>query len=572
MARSCFSGGNISYPKLKTRHEKNRPIDNIRDDGATRGLIKKNTYHNNTHIESCSDMSLGSPSNSLTRNGGGGGGGISIRSGHQLYSLSDPKYITPKAPVGLIQRKTSIDIVIKNAAKSPGVGDYDYGRSYQSNVASGSSRYRPKTTTSSHSSNVSISTNSVFSTNTSSSRISTPSSISNRWASIENQLKESSLTPGPGSYHNRLSRQGFEEGGRPSSVHMENRTGIKSEIEQVIERESKLPGPLDYQSHEFYYDHLMKASSINYSPAITQSSNDPHTSPKKRRNKQGLLIAETYQFYGNTSNGDTCDSGNLGGSSLVSIGSRSLSPPPSRGKGFSMARKASTDLDMQLMRSKEMPGPADYYSVDKTKPRGGWVDKTNISHMNALLEQAKQTPGPGHYHTPSVIDKTQKQYSSPSTTLDDSFRLNTPTERIKHKGCCGFDDKDLVAMSPIRIKRSGGGGLPGGKFNMSNPKSDIDMKISVAAATPGAGEYNPNSPSKYDSIYKDRIPSSPSKLQPYSHPFDNEPTSASSRVSYGKEPKSASSSQRGASNAFPSVNNRSGNTTPKSPKSASSFR
>jgi hypothetical protein len=87
------------------------------------------------------------------------------------------------------------------------------------------------------------------------------------------------------------------------------------------------------------------------------------------------------------------------------------------------------------------------------------------------------------------------------------------------------------------------GGIPGGKFNMSNPKSEIEILMCVAAATPGAGEYNPKSPTKYDSNYKDRVPSSPSKFQQMHPFFEVEPHSG--KIVH-REPLSPTKSKQGS--------------------------
>jgi hypothetical protein len=125
--------------------------------------------------------------------------------------------------------------------------------------------------------------------------------------------------------------------------------------------------------------------------------------------------------------------------------------------------KPKNDLDWILKRASEMPGPGD--PVRLPGPSGGVISTANPkSELDWILLESESRPGPGSYGALTPPGPSGGQFSNafPRNALDQLI-----FDKKDQPGPCTYTLKDNISQ------------MSTGRFNLSNPKNDLEWKVRV---------------------------------------------------------------------------------------------
>uniref|UniRef100_A0A7S4JSP7 Uncharacterized protein n=2 Tax=Guillardia theta TaxID=55529 RepID=A0A7S4JSP7_GUITH len=148
---------------------------------------------------------------------------------------------------------------------------------------------------------------------------------------------------------------------------------------------------------------------------------------------------------------------------------------PKDAREAKFSEQFTSQLDWQIYRSAQIPGPGSYIASNEYElPKGGtWSKFKTKGYCDDVIRKGKETPGPADYPSPKFPPTSGGRISrTRSKTVMDWIELRA---------------RDMPGPADIPTPA-----LPkpsGGRFNVSNPKSDIDWLIYKAARLPGPSSY-----------------------------------------------------------------------------------
>mmetsp|Transcript_47729 Transcript_47729/g.113597 ORF Transcript_47729/g.113597 Transcript_47729/m.113597 type:complete len:378 (-) Transcript_47729:41-1174(-) len=131
-------------------------------------------------------------------------------------------------------------------------------------------------------------------------------------------------------------------------------------------------------------------------------------------------------------------------------------------------------LDWQIYRSGQIPGPGAYYNGELILPKGGTISRFKPKgYCDDILKRAMQMPGPADYPAPKLYPAVGGKFnmSNPKTELD------------------WIEKRGAETPGPLDIPTHKLSGPSGGRFNISNAKSEIDWIMYRGVQLPGPADY-----------------------------------------------------------------------------------